>query len=115
MSKRALRRHHRARMVEKAKKIVRRWYSAYEPEHIWYRRMQQPREMWLLPPEPPDFTRYDDRAPKVADNLKICSRRWCGCGNVRRHGGWNGPVLTRQERAAELALREWEWEVDDAG
>lgn len=99
-------------MVAKAVRIVRRWYSAYEPEHIWFRRMQQPREMWLLPPESPDIFRYDHRAAKVADNLKICSRRWCGCGNVRRHGGWNGPVLTIQERKSALDFLDW-WHGED--
>jgi len=105
MSKRALRRHHRQRMVEKAKKIVRRMFSAYEPDHVWSREDR----CWEAP-EPPDIARYDDRAVRFADHLKVCSRRWCGCGNVRRHRGYNGPVLTRQERFAEMALRQWEWE-----
>jgi hypothetical protein len=96
MSKRAERRHHRARVVAKAKKIMRKWCSAYEPDFLG-----DPG-----PPKSPDFTRYDGQARKVADNLSRCSLRWCGCRNPRRQRGYNGSVLTRQERLAALHLRE---------
>lgn len=70
-------------MVARARKVQRKWWS---------------------------FARYtaeelDRAAKKIADNIQCCS--CVGCGNPRRHhGGFQGSVLTRQERLAELYLRE---------
>lgn len=78
MSKRALRRHHRARMIAHAEKIQRRWWGLHEPT---------PEEL-------------RQAAVRLADNLAWCS---CySCGNPRRHFGFtvfghNFEALTRQE------------------
>ena len=86
MSKRAKRRHHRARIVARAVNIRRLWWgeSEYSEEELH---------------------RF---AAKYADNLAACS--CITCGNPRRHGGAYEPAPTRQERLSALRLRE---EIDE--
>lgn len=82
MSK-ALRRHHRQRMVNKARALFTRWGE--------------------------DEERVTRNAPKFADNLAWCS---CySCGNPRRHFGFTvyghtHSILTRQEAASDLGFAE---------
>ncbi len=90
MSKRALRRHHRARMVTRAKRIF--LNRGDEPEQA---------EKW---------------ASRLANHLAWCS---CySCGNPRRYYGFTmfsirSEALTLQERAAALRLVEWETGEED--
>lgn len=81
MSKRAIRRHHRARVVERAVHIRRQWWSDCPDED----------ELLLV-------------AKKHADHLAACS--CVSCGNPRRFQGLYSPVLTRQEQLSDLYLRE---------
>lgn len=78
MSSRALRRHHRVRMIERAKFVVRRWFG-------WTDRLSE--------------DELHRRAAKVADNLAVCSCR--ACCNPRHADRWQGPTLTRQEQRAD--------------
>jgi len=93
MSKRALRRHHRARMIAHVKRIQRRWWSGAR------------------------FTEEElhQAALRLADNLAWCS---CySCGNPRRHFGFtvfgrSFEALTRQERRHLLDFHEQLRELD---
>jgi hypothetical protein len=100
MSKRALRRHHRARVVAHARIISRRWFSSWEPRQYEY----VPGVGGGYVRRPVDHSDADARAVKFADHLAACS--CASCGNPRRHGGFYHPVLTRQEQLADLQLRE---------
>ena len=77
-------------MIARARHIRRRWYDSYE-------------QNWGDPLSRPDHTEADASAVRLHNHLKVCS---ClgGCGNPRR-GGFE-PRLTRQERLADLYLRE---------
>lgn len=90
-SRRALRRHHRERVIAKARTVTRRWHSSWDQD-------------WREPLSVPSHAEADAQAVRVADHLKVCSCLTHGCGNPRR-GTWYDP-LTRSERAAELELRE---------
>jgi hypothetical protein len=83
MSKRALRRHHRARMLARAESVQRKWWGGIKVD---------PLKLALA-------------ARKLADNLKCCSCFMCG--NVRRFGGWVAPKLARQEIVSRMTLREF--------
>ena len=108
MSKRALRRHHRVRMIKRARHVTRRWHSTYEPDQTkWVRG-----EGRVLVPQGIDHSYADEVAARIADYLKICSCEHCGCGNPRRWRGSNGHVLTWPERISNLVLLEWEDEMD---
>ena len=80
---RALRRHHRRRMVDKARALFTRWGE--------------------------DEERVARNAPKFADNLAWCS---CySCGNPRHHFGFcvygrSNSILTRQEVASDIGFAE---------
>lgn len=102
MSKRALRRHHRERMVARARRVTRRWFHSYSPNQFTWIRGQGP----VYQPHSIDHTQADRAAVRLADHLQNCS---CpACGNPRRYpAGTTRGVLTRQERLAALALREW--------
>jgi hypothetical protein len=89
-SKRALRRHHRSRVLTKAKRLTRRWHWQNHPV--------------LKATENPDESFTEDRAVRMADNLKVCSLARHGCGN-RRHGGYEQP-LTLQELKHCLSYEE---------
>jgi hypothetical protein len=100
MSKRALRRHHRARLVARARKIRRRWWRSWTPDQSeWV-----PGEGRVFAKRAVDHTQADASAAKYVDHLAACS--CSGCGNPRRFGGYAAPVLTRQERLVILYLRE---------
>ena len=106
MSQRALRRHHRDRMIAKARIVTRRWHSSYDPDQLEWVRSQQ-----FLDPKGIDHTDADKQAVRVADHLAICP---CfGCRNPRHAKGWGGPVRTRQEQAHELSLGEQLGELGD--
>jgi hypothetical protein len=87
---RALRRHHRQRMVNRARALFARWGD--------------------------DEERIRHTAPRLADNLAWCS---CySCGNPRRHLGFSvysyrDEMRTRQEILSDIdfrdQLREVEW------
>lgn len=79
MRNRAFRRHHRARMVARAREIQLRW---------------------CLHPDPIDEQELHVAASKVADNLALCSC-WM-CGNPRRYYTFVEEALTVQERRALL-------------
>ena len=100
MSKRAERRHHRERIVAHACRIRRRWYNSWEPD-------QNERVLgrgYVFVSKGTDHTDADANAVKFADHLKACG--CISCGNPRRYGGFYEPVLTRQERLADLDLQE---------
>lgn len=101
---RALRRHHRARVIAKARRLRRRWFNSWEPDQWeWVRgRGRVPDRVYVR--RRADHTVADAHAVKYADHLAVCS--CVSCGNPRRFGGSHAPVLTRQERVAELQLRE---------
>ena len=85
--KRAMRRHHKRRMIQKAKNsFVLRQYSI--DERLYFAR-------------------------KFADHLKNCSCEY-SCGNVR-HNGWssNKIRLTRQERKSDIDFAEQRYEMDE--
>lgn len=104
MSKRALRRHHRARVIARAKTIRRRWWNSWEPpQHEFVRGVGR-----VHVRRPLDHSEADAGAIKFADHLAVCS--CVTCGNPRRHGGAYAPVLTRQERIADLQMQE---EIDE--
>lgn len=78
MRSRSFRRHHRARLLQRALFIVRKWHGL------------------------PDSDRYEStltHAAKLVDNRKPCSCAFCGCGNPRRSGLWE-PRRTIAERQA---------------
>jgi len=91
-SRRALRRHHRSRVVAKARVVTRRWYSSYDQD-------------WRDPLSVPSHAKADARAVKYADHLKVCSCLSYGCGNPRR-GGVDVPSLTRPELRQVQELQE---------
>jgi len=102
MSKRAQRRHHRDRLIARTRRIRRRWWNSYEPDQSeWVQG-----EGRVFVSRKPDHSKADTDAVHRFNHLKDCSCVAYGCGNRRRCGGYQGPVLTRQERLAELHLRE---------
>lgn len=105
MSKRALRRHHRERMIAHARTITRRWHGSYEPEQM----KCVPGTGYSLASQGIDHTLADSRAVKYHNNLKLCSKAHHGCGN-RRHGGFEEP-LTRQELLNEFDFQEQTGEI----
>ena len=80
-------------MIAKARPVLRRLFNSYE-------------QNWNDPLSRPDHTKADAAAIRVHNYLKDCSCFAYGCGNQRRCGGYQGPVLPRQERLADLELRE---------
>lgn len=88
--KRAIRRHHRSRVLAKAKRLTRRWH--------WQN------HSLLKATESPEDSFTEDQAVRLADNLKACSLARHGCGN-RRHGGYEQP-LTLQEQKHDLDYQE---------
>lgn len=111
-SKRALRRHHRARMIARARRVTRRWYGTWEPRQSeWVKGKGS-----VFKRRPIDHTSADQYAVKVGDYLAVCS---CySCGNPRRHFGaslysWRAQVLTPQERRSALYLREWPDDLEE--
>jgi hypothetical protein len=80
-------------MIARARTVVRRWHGSYEQECD-------------DPLSRPYRSRADAQAVRIHDHLKVCSGTWCGCGNPRRSRGAYSPVLTRQERLADLDMRE---------
>lgn len=88
MKGRALRRHHRQRMVEKARALFTWWGE--------------------------DEERIRRNAPRFANNLAWCS---CySCGNPRRHFGFTvyghtNSILTRQEVLSDVDFEEWREEL----
>lgn len=90
-SRRALRRHHRERVIAKARIATRRWYGSYDHD-------------WRDPLSSPDHSFADARAVKYADHLCVCSKAYHGCGN-RRHGGYEDP-RTFPEVRADVAFAE---------
>jgi len=78
--KRAIRRHHKRRMIRHAKRILHFEMMSTDQQEIMAR--------------------------KFADCIKMCSCE-LGCGNIRRNG-WYGieARLTKQERIADLKLQE---------
>jgi len=101
MSQRALRRHHRDRLIARARRIRRRWWNSYEPDQTDWEGRER-----VLVSRQADHSKADAEAARSFDTLKSCSCFAYSCGNQRRCGGYQGPVLTRQERVAELELRE---------
>lgn len=95
MSTRALRRHHRHRMVKRARELL------YREGPAWPAREWDEREL-------------EHWAACLADNLAWCS---CySCGNPRRHHGFTvyshrHDFRTRQEIQADAAWRDWEDEI----
>lgn len=95
MSARAVRRHHRRRMVRRARALLRRDGPPW-PAREW------------------SEGELDRSAARLADNISWCS---CySCGNPRRHHGFSvhsgrDEARTRQEVRADLNLREWEDEI----
>lgn len=114
MSKRALRRNHRARIIARARHITRRWFSSWEPWQHEYIRGQG--RVFLR--KEVDHSEADAHAVKFADNMAACS---CpGCGNPRRHHGqprvrpgmgFRNESLTMQERRSVLDWLDWEEEL----
>lgn len=100
MSKRALRRHHRARKIAHALRIHRRWFGSWEPRQ--YEHVRGRGSVYVQ--RGVDHADADANAVKFADHLAVCS--CVMCGNPRRYGGNYASVLTRQERVANLYLRE---------
>lgn len=90
-SRRALRRHHRDRVIAKARTVTRRWHNSWESS-------------WNDPLTPPCHAHADAQAVKYADHLKVCSKAYHGCGN-RRHGGYEDP-RTFPEVRADVAFAE---------
>lgn len=90
-SRRAVRRAHRVRVIAKARRVTRRWYSSYDQD-------------WRDPLSVPSHARADAAAVRYADHLCVCSKAYHGCGN-RRHGGFEEP-RTRPEAAVDLDLAE---------
>lgn len=91
---RALRRHHRLRVVARARRIFRRRLRTYEGLLVgfgWWESL------------PPDHSKPDALAVHLADHLQHRSDR--GRGNPRRDP-WTYGEETRQERLAALELRE---------
>ena len=86
-SKRSIRRHHKQRMIQRAKRsLVFRRFSSGERVHF---------------------------ARRFADHLKFCSCEY-SCGNVRHNGWSSGKVrLTRQELRHRLEFAEQLLEVDE--
>lgn len=76
-SKRALRRHHRRRMVEKALNIRRSWWTAFTLDEVELQR----------------------QAVREADNIKCCSCQMC-CNARRCDWSSNIDKLTLNERRA---------------
>ena len=86
-SKRATRRHHKQRMIQRAKKsFVLQGFSSDERLHF---------------------------ARRFADHLKVCSCEY-SCGNVR-HNGWSSGKTrrTRQEHRHRLEYSEQILELDE--
>ena len=92
MSSRTLRRHHRARMIQKARNLFARWGE--------------------------DEGRINRNAPRLADNLQWCS---CySCGNPRRWNGFTvyshrSEIRTPQEIRSDLDWAEWKKEIVNVG
>lgn len=84
-SRRALRRHHRSRVIAKARVVTRRWHSSYDQD-------------WRDPLSSPSHAHADAQAVRLADHLKVCSKAYHGCGN-RRHGGFEDPRTLAEVRA----------------
>ena len=86
-SKRATRRHHKQRMIQRAKRsLALRRFSNDERVHF---------------------------AGKFADHLKVCSCEY-SCGNVRHNGWSSGEIkLTRQELRNRLEFVEQLLEADE--
>ena len=64
MSKRAIRRHHRERIIAKARRIRRRWYNTWEPEqHTWRNGGSHTHQLI-------DHTIADESARRMADHMK---------------------------------------------
>jgi hypothetical protein len=80
-------------MIAKARPVLRRRFNSYDQD-------------WNYPLSRPDHTKADAVAVQVHNHLKHCSCFAYGCGNPRRCGGYQGPVLTRQEQLAELEFQE---------
>lgn len=80
MSKRSIRRHHRARVIARA-------------ERLWER---------LLSGSGVEAEEIRGRARRTADNLAVCS--CLGCCNVRRSKGWQGQPEDKGEILSELDL-----------
>jgi hypothetical protein len=75
-SKRALRRHHHARILARTRRIVRRWFS-----------------------DNPDPAAIDRCARKLRDNLKFCTCHAC------RNPRWDGFPTVQELRADAARLR----------
>ena len=84
-SRRALRRHHRERVIAKARIATRRWHSSYDQD-------------WRDPLSAPSHAKADAQAVRLADHLCACSKAYHGCGN-RRHGGFEDPRTFPEVRA----------------
>lgn len=81
MSKRALRRHHRARLRQRAFKNLLWGWEGVVP-----------------------MSKIEDWARRRGDTWTICS--CSSCGNPRNHGGFIWPALTRQEIVSDLDFKE---------
>jgi len=90
---RAIRRHHRLRVVARARRIFRRRLRTHEGVLVG---------LGYWDTLPPDHSVPDDLAVRLADHLQFRSDR--GRGNPRRDG-WYGK-LTRAEQLADLELLE---------
>jgi len=92
-SRRALRRHHRDRVIAHARTVTRRWHNSWE-------------SAWNDPLTSPSHDHADAQAARIADYLKVCSCQNHGCGNPRRGDPYGYGGRTRQEEFAEQELRE---------